>query len=330
MSRLASILAHLPSYWVDKGSRDAANIQRLAETFAKLDRGQSWTPEDYAFVWSMPLYQRLLAPPARALDELDEACDDVRRSRDLDWAWGWILDLLAMNIGVRRPQEFYGQPFPDPWMRELVRLFVWCHTAHANADDLVYALAWFIAIARRDPDWKITILPQITLRGGTRTHYIARPEPMYIEFVLPWELVNLYADDAFIVSLDNDAWWYTDPQHGLDVGVLDGHHLLTDCIAFLRHIVPAGVRFEIYGTGFYVADTDSAGEGQGFWVEDAQHGLDVGRMPGLLEDGAIEPLSESEWEQLRIAPFSYAAIQKEIVHYDIRYKDGALDKTQLW
>lgn len=328
MGRLGSILAHLPYYWVGKTSGDADAIQQLEEVFKKIDLGQEWSPEDYEFLFTRPVYQRLLAPPARALEALDETKEDVRRSRDLDWAWGWILDLLAMNVGVRRPQDFYGS-CEDRWLRELVRLFVWCHTAHGTADDLVYALAWFIAIARREENWKTTILPQITLRGGTITHYVPKSEPMYVEFHLPWELVALYADDAYIITLE-DVWLKYDSKHGFDVGLLDGHHLLTDCIAFLRHIVPAGVRIEIFGTGFHVANTDDAPAGEGFWVYDPQHGLDVGRMPGLLEDGAIEPISEQEWEQLRIAPFSYAAVQKEVVNYYVRYKDGLPDKTQWW
>ncbi len=329
MSRLASIIDHLPYYWKGKTSRDRGAIQRLVDILAALDEGQTLPPADQEFLAQAPVYQRLLGQPARAMDVLDEHMESTRRSRDLDWAWGWILDLLAMNVGVKRPRGFYAPgPLDDPWMRELVRLFVWCHTARGSADDIAYAVAWFIGIAWRNPNWKTEILPHITLTATERTTPSRPKEYQYFEIHLPWKLVSLYAHDhIFVADTDGypagEGFWIRDEDRGLDVGILDGHHLLTDLIAFLRHIVPAGYRFEIFGTGFYVADTDAYPVGQGFWVEDPHQGLDVGRMPGLLEDGALEPMDERDYEQLRIAPYSYTALQKELVHRSIRVRDGA-------
>lgn len=327
MPRLSSMLFCLPYYWWRK--TDTTSQARLAAILELLEAGNSLSPEDRELLQDAPVHQRYLAPVGRELDRIDAAMLEVRRSRDLDWAWGWVLDLLAMNAGVKRPYMFYGAgQLPDFWMRELVRLFVFAHNSRATPDDILVAAAWFLGIAWREEHWRTEFLPQLRLVQNQITSPLGRHEPRYVELHLPWKLVALYANDHFYVADTRDypvgeGFWLPDAERGLDAGILDGHHLLTDLIAFLRHILPCGVRLEIFGTGFYVADTDNWPVGTGFWIPDAEHGLDAGRMPGLLEDGALEPMDEREYEQLRVAPFSYAAMQKELVNYKIRYKDGA-------
>jgi hypothetical protein len=332
--RLRELVRLLPYYWWHQSQYDDT-IERLEEIVSKVVSGQELTPEDRLFLfgdestpYEAPVYARYLAPVAHQMDELDAALEEVRRSRDLDWAWGWVLDLLAGNVGVKRPRNFYSPgPLDDPWLRELVRLFVFCHQSRGTRDDILLASAWFLGIAWRNANWRTEILPYISLRENWKTSMANTKEPLYVEIHLPWRFVALYAGDHIYVADTREqpqgqGFWAEDVERGVDVGILDGHHLLTDFLTFVRHIVPAGVRVEVFGTGFYVADTSSSPEGEGFWIPDPVNGLDVGRMPGLLEDGAIEPVHPRDAEQLRIAPYAYGAVQKELVNWKIRYRDG--------
>jgi hypothetical protein len=331
--RLVELARLLPYYWWQKSTVSSNALERIEEIMTKVANGENLAPEDELFLFGdsshapeAPVYARFLAPIAHQMDELDAAFEEVRRSRDLDSAWGWVLDLLAGNVGVMRPRNFYAPgALSDVWMRELVRLFVYCHTIHGARDELLTALAWFIGIAHRKP--RTEILPQLELREVHVTRLTPTREPLYLELRLPWKLLALYANDHFYVAnTDNlpqgQGFWVEDTERGFDAGLWDGHHLLTDLLTFARSIVPVGTRLEIFGTGFYIANTDDYSQGQGFWVPDTENGFDVGRWPGLLEDGAIEPMHPGDYEQLRIAPYSYAAVQKELVNFRIRYQDG--------
>lgn len=332
--RLVELARLLPYYWWRKNYQSDTALEQIEGILSRVAEGGTLTDDDKLFLFGSDtqspeamVWGRLLAPVAYQMDLLDAAYDEVRRSRDLDWAWGWVLDLLAGNVGVKRVREFYSPgALDDIWLRELVRLFVYCHSIKGTRDELLTAVAWFIGVATRNAAWATQILPQITLIENKITTLQPQSEPLYMEFHMPWKVIILYANDHFYVA-DTDSeptgsgFWVDDSVRGFDAGVWDGHNLLSDTIAFLRHIVPAGTRFTIYGTGFYIADTDSAPQGDGFWVDDGENGFDIGRWDGLMEDGALESLAPYEYEQLRIAPYSYAAVQKELIDYRIKYKD---------